>query len=189
MVPTTISSDFEAITTDAAARPTDVMVPRNMTLGLQKACFGWKNETLACYSQPLNISLIVPRVLLDVLSKPIRQLQAIESTVVSPILETVRRSLVAGIVLLLLFSLVMLFWEFPNQLWKRAIMTPLGLTCLILPFLISTVAMFIVQSDVHAELSSSSVASVRDGDASKVGLIGLVFSAVMFAVSVAIMMI
>jgi hypothetical protein len=189
VVQTAVTSELRSVATDTAAAAQSelgTIVPKNMSIGLDKACVGWENDTLACYSLPLNISLIVPSVLLDVLSSPIRQLQGIENTVISAILETIRGSLIAGIVLLLLFSLVMLFWEFPNNLWRRAIMAPLGLACLILPFLISTVVMFVVQSKIHEHLDSSSFVSVQDGDASKFGLVGLIFSALMFAATVAI---
>jgi hypothetical protein len=190
-VQSTVSSELWTIATDAAAAiQSDVAatVPKNMSLGLEKLCLGWENETINCYLLPLNLSSMIPGTLDDILGDPVQQLQEIEDSLVTTILKTVRRSLMAGIVLLLAFSLILLFWEFPNELWRRAIMAPLGITCLMVPFLISTVVLFVVQTGIKNKLASNSYISAENGDASTLGLIGLIFSAVTFAAAVGITM-
>lgn len=187
----TLTSELWAVATDAAAAlesEVAATVPKNMSLGLEKLCLGWENETRNCYLLPLNISSMIPTALDDILGDPVQQLQEIEDSLVTTILKTVRRSLMAGIVLLLGFSLILLFWEFPNELWRRAIMTPLGIACLIVPLLISTVILFVVQTGIKNKVESSSYISAENGNASTLGLIGLIFSAVAYAAAVGITM-
>ncbi|EED22515.1 conserved hypothetical protein [Talaromyces stipitatus ATCC 10500] len=190
---TVVSSALQAAATDAAtAVQSDLstVVPENMSIGLGKVCFGWENNsTQDCRGLPFNISSVVPSTLSGILSAPLQQLQEVENKVVSAILETVRRSLIVGIVLLLMFFLLLLFWEFPNDLWRRAVMTPLGFTCLVVPFLISTAVMFVVQSDIRKKIDDSSLISVQDGGASNLILVGLIFSILMFGATVSITLI
>jgi hypothetical protein len=190
---TVVSSALQAAATDAtSAIQSDLstVIPKNMSVGLSKVCFMWENNsTHDCHGLPFNISSIVPSTILGVLNAPLQQLQAIENKVVSTILGTVRRSLIAGIVLLLFFFLLLLLWEFPNDVWKRAILTPLGFACLVVPFLTSTAVMFAVQSDIRKVFDGSSLVSVQDGGAGVIGLVGLIFSILMYAATVATMVI
>lgn len=189
-VPTIVSSALQAVKTGAAAAVQsglDTMIPQNMSIGLGKVCFGWENNsTRDCRGLPFNISSVVPSTLSGILSAPIRQLQQIENKVVSAILETVRRSLIAGIILLLLFFLLLIFWEFPNDMWRRALITPLGFVCVVLPFLISTAVIFTVQSDIRQTIDDGSLISVQDGSASNLILAGFIFSILMFSATVGI---
>ncbi|KUL81990.1 hypothetical protein ZTR_09827 [Talaromyces verruculosus] len=189
-VPTVVSSALQAVETSAAAAvPSSLstVIPQNMSLGLGKVCFGWENNsTRDCRGLPFNISSVVPGTLSGILSAPIRQLQQIENKVVSAILETVRRSLIAGIILLLLFFLLLIFWEFPNDMWRRALITPIGFVCVVVPFLISTAVIFTVQSDIRHMIEDASLISVQDGSASNLILVGFIFSVLMFGTTVGI---
>ncbi|OKL55268.1 hypothetical protein UA08_09428 [Talaromyces atroroseus] len=187
---TSVSAALQAAATDAATAVQlglSTVIPNNMSIGLGKVCFGWENNsTPDCHGLPFNISSVVPGTVSEILSVPLQQLQEIENKVVSAILETVRGSLIAAIVLPLLFFLLLLFWEFPNDLWMRAIMTPIGFACLVVPFLISTAVMIVVQSDISKKIDDSPLISVQDGGASKLILVGFVFSILMFGATVSI---
>lgn len=51
-------------------------------------------------------------------------------------------------------------------------MTPFKVVCLVIPFLIAIVVIFIVQSDIYEMIKDTSLISIQNGDASNLILVG-----------------
>ncbi|KAH8691905.1 hypothetical protein BGW36DRAFT_431147 [Talaromyces proteolyticus] len=130
----------------SAAAAVDSIELGNISIGTENLCLGFKNGRVDCRGLPLNISSILPETLSSVLGESLETLQTIENTLVSAILGTVRRSLIAGVVLVISCAILSFFHRSTQRPWQRVTIILVSIVCLITPFVISTATVHVVLS-------------------------------------------
>lgn len=189
-VPSVVSSEWHVVATEA---PTisppalgDVWI-QNISVGLEKICLGWENRSRTCHDLPLNLSTVLAPSLADVWQSLAPQLQQAEQKVVSAIMGTARRSLIAGIVLLVAFAGVVVFCPPAMPSWRIAILVAVGLGCLVGPWLVTTVIVYETQMRISRMLQEYSFVAIENGDAARFSLVALIFGVCMFVTATAIL--
>jgi hypothetical protein len=160
----------------------------NMSIGTEKLCLGFKDGRVDCRDLPLNISSILPESLSSVLGESLETLQTIQNTLVSAILGTVRRSLIAGIALVVSFAVLLFFHRSAQSPCQRVIMIMVGLACLVIPFAISTATVRVVLSKFERSVRDhlSQFFTTENGDVGTYCTAALVCATVMMVTSIAI---
>jgi hypothetical protein len=167
----------------------DTRVPKNISIGTKNLCFGYYNDTSDCYDLPLNISDVLPGVVSNVLGNQVQTLQQLEQDLVGKILGLFHRSLIAGIVFILILGVVILcLWRFLplTRLWVRLLIALIsGVLCLI-PFVIPTVIIFLFQSKLNKTIEAdlSSILQVQNGEVNRYVLGAVCCMVVMLAAGI-----
>lgn len=102
----------------------------------------------------------------------------------SAILGTVRRSLIAGVALTIIFRALVAWQNYLTLPWKRAAVLYVGIVGLLILFLISTVTVFVVEAEVRRHLPH--LFSVEHGNTRNCCAAALAFAVVMAFASVGI---
>lgn len=184
-VQSTVVSDLQTAASEAASAAgskLESVVPGNLSVGLTKVCFGWRNGTLECYGQPMDVSSVLTGSVFDIV------VHIFEQTVTGPLLRTVRNFLIIGVVLFPVFSALLLLLRISSDSWRRACVVLSGLLCLLVPFSISTSIILHMQAVIGKEVRSSSIVTVRQGDGGSMSLTGLIFAGVALAAAVGLAM-
>jgi hypothetical protein len=114
---------------------------------------------------------------INILGDSLQSLQTVESILVSAILGTIRRSLIAGVALVIIFGAILVWQKNLTPPWKRTAILCVGIVGLLIPFLISTVTVFLVEAEVRRHLPH--LFAVEHGNTRNYCVAALVCAAVM----------
>ncbi|KAH8691846.1 hypothetical protein BGW36DRAFT_464490 [Talaromyces proteolyticus] len=168
-MPTIINSGVGSVATAIQSKATTVIqgansALRNISLGTRKICL---NGSPNCKALPFDISSALPPGASDVLGDTLKMFQSLETT----IFGTLRNSLIAGVTLVVCFSIGfgLTLWLLRCLFtpWRRAAITLVGFSCLVIPPLVSMVTVSLLQSRVEESVSHNTVFSIQKGDARK----------------------
>jgi hypothetical protein len=116
-------------------------VLKNILLRTKKICL---NRSANCKTLPFDISSALPPGALDVLGNTLKILQSLETT----IFRTLRNSLIVGVMLVVCFrfgfGLTLKLLKYLLTPWRRTVVTLVGFSCLVIPFLISIVTVILL---------------------------------------------
>lgn len=167
-MPTAVDSGVRGMATAIQSKVTAVAQSagklENISLGTRKICLNGASD---CKTLPFDIASALPSGASDLLGGALGEVQSLEST----IFGTLRNSLIAGVTLVVCFGIGYGFTSrLPKPLstsWRRAAVTLVGFVCLVIPFLVSTVTVGLLQSRIKDSLSDNAVLSTKRGNAWK----------------------
>lgn len=182
-----VNSGVSTIQT-AAAEVGSVDLDR-ISMGIGSLCLIFQNSTPSCQPLPLDISSLLPSAVVTILGDSLQTLQKIEDTLVSQILGTVRRSLISGVVLVILCGALLLVLRGLTRSWMVITVTTLCALCPVITFLVPTITVFLVQKYITQSVTEhlSQFLTSQNGNVSYYCVAALISTVVMIASGISVL--